>query len=143
MAHISEVVGKYSELTAQLALIANGYKVSQPSMAEPYDLKAEEPLTGEELKVQVKTIRKRTDRGGELVVYATNGRGETYTKSDVDVFIGVLGEEGEVPRVFMFENRSIKEYWATEARAVERWVELPIWLNRSIYETNNSEEVAV
>jgi hypothetical protein len=141
MAHISEVVGAYSELTAQLALIANGYKVSRPSMAEPYDLKAEDPLSGAELKVQVKTIRKRTDRNGELVVYATNGSGKGYAKSDVDVFIGVLGCEGEVPRVFMFENREIKEYWASEARAVERWVELSLTLNRSIYETTEAEAV--
>jgi hypothetical protein len=142
MAHISEVVGNYSEQTALLALIANGYRVSTPSMAEPYDLKAEDPLSGRELKVQVKTIRRRSDRGGELVVYATNGSGRTYAKSDVDVFIGVLVEEGEVPRAFMFENREIKEYWATEARAVERWVELSLALNRNVYtETTEAEAV--
>jgi len=141
LAHITEVVGTYSELVAQVALIANGYKVSSPAMAEPYDLKAEDPLTGTEYKIQVKTIRKRGDRRNELVVYATNGSGASYEKSDVDLFIGVLGGEGEVPRVFMFENRSIKEYWATEAKASERWVELPIWLNRDAYNKNEAEAV--
>jgi hypothetical protein len=113
--------------------MANGYQVSRTRTAEPFDLKAVDPLNGKELKIQCKTIRKRADRGNELVVYATNGRGRTYDKSDVDCFIGVLAEEGEIPRVFMFENRNIREYWASEARASERWVELSIALNRGTY----------
>lgn len=134
MAHVTEVTGVYSELIAEVALMANGYQVSRTRTAEPFDLKAVDPLNGCELKVQVKTIRKRADRNGELVVTATNGRGQTYSKSDVDMFIGVLVEEGETPRVFMFENREIREYWASEARAVNRWVELSIALNRKLYE---------
>lgn len=141
MAHVTEVVGSYSELVAEMALMANGYVVSRTRTAEPFDFKAEDPLTGAELKVQVKTIRKRSDRGNELVVYATNGRGKTYAKSDVDYFIGVLAEEGEVPRVWMFENRGLREYWASEARASKRWVELSIALNRSLYETSEVEAV--
>lgn len=133
MAHVTTVIGAYSEVVAELALLANGFTVSTPRTAEPFDLKAEEPLTGREIKVQVKTIRKRTDRNGDLVVYATKGNGDKYEQSDVDYFIGVLGEEGEFPRVFMFENRNLREYWASESRASERWVELPLWLNREIY----------
>jgi hypothetical protein len=117
MAHVSTVVGTYSEIVAELALLANGFTVSHPRTAEPFDLKAEEPLTHREIKVQVKTIRKRSDRNGDLVVYATKGNGTRYEKSDVDYFIGVLGEDGEVPRVFMFENRNIKEYWASLSTA--------------------------
>jgi hypothetical protein len=135
MAHVTTVIGTYSEIVAELALLANGFTVSRPRTAEPFDLKAEDPLTRREFKIQVKTIRKRNDRNGDLVVYATKSNGDRYEKSDVDMFIGVLGEEGEMPRVFMFENRSIKEYWASEARANERWVELPLWLNRSLYES--------
>lgn len=141
MAHITEVIGVYSELVAEMALMANGYVVSRTRTAEPYDLKAVDPLSKAEIKCQVKTIRKRHDRKDEMVVYATNGRGKTYEKSDVDVFIGVLAEEGETPRVFMFENRGIREYWATEARASKRWVELSIALNRSVYENNEVEAV--
>jgi hypothetical protein len=140
MAHVTEVVGAYSEIVAELALIANGFTVSRTRTAEPFDMKAEDPLSGREIKVQVKTIRKRHDRGGELVVYATKGNGDRYEKSEVDYFIGILGEEGEAPRVFMFENRNIREYWAKEARAAERWVELPLWLNRSLYENSESSE---
>lgn len=106
-------------------------------------MKATDPLNGREYKYQVKTIRKRMDRGGELVVYATNGSGQTYAQTDVDYFIGVLAEEGEVPRVFMFENRGIREYWATEARASKRWVELPIALDREAYADKTTEKAAV
>ncbi|MGC4375765.1 hypothetical protein WD019_02320 [Fictibacillus sp. Mic-4] len=136
MAHITDVVGTYSELVAELALMANGFTVSRTRTAEPFDFKAEDPVNGCEYKIQVKTIRKRSDRNNEWVVYATNGSGKTYAKDDVDYFIGVLAPEGETPRVFMFENAGNREYWATEQRAVERWVELPIALNRSVYGEN-------
>ncbi|MEK4970669.1 hypothetical protein MHI57_24755 [Cytobacillus sp. FSL K6-0129] len=133
MASYTDTLGAYSELVAELALIANGYTVSTTRTSEAYDLKATDPLNGAELKVQVKTIRKRGDRNGELVVYATNGSGQKYSQSDVDVFIGVLAEEGEMPRVYMFENRDLREYWATEARASKRWVELSLTFNRALY----------
>ncbi|UKS30203.1 hypothetical protein LOZ80_15180 [Paenibacillus sp. HWE-109] len=82
---------------------------------------------------QIKTIRQRIDRGGDLVVYAKKGNGEPYTLSEADYIIGVMGAEGEKPRVYMFENRGLGEYWATEARAAERWFELPIEMNRGSY----------
>lgn len=131
-------MGVYSELVAELALLANGFTVSRTRTAEPFDFKATDPVNGREYKIQVKTIRKRMDRGGELVVYATNGRGQKYEQSDVDYFIGVLAEEGEVPRVYMFENRGLREYWSSETRASKRWVELPIGLDRSIYENKEA-----
>lgn len=137
---MTEVVGVYSELVAEMALLANGYAVSRPTCAEVYDLKAEDPLTGEELKMQVKTIHIRADRGNEWVVYAKKSSGEPYRKSDADYFIGVLVSDGETPRVYMFENREIGEYWASEARASKRWVELSLALNRSVYEENNEAE---
>lgn len=136
MAHISEVTGKYSELIAEAALVANGFRVSKPNMSEAHDLSAVDPLNGEDYKYQVKTIRVRSDRKNELVIYSTNSRGEPYSKTDVDMFIGVLVSEGEPPRVFVVENDGVrKEIWASEARAVKRWVELPITLDRSTYVT--------
>lgn len=140
MATYTETIGTYSEIVAELALLANGYTVSKTRTSEPFDMKAAEPLTGAELKVQVKTIRKRGDRNNELVVYATNGSGQKYDQSDVDVFIGVLAEDGEAPRVFMFENRGIREYWATEAKASKRWVELPLAFNRELYKPKTESE---
>lgn len=141
MAHLTEVVGVYSELAAEMALLANGYVVSRPRTAEAYDLKAEDPLTGEEVKIQVKTIRVREDRDDDWVVYARKGNGEPYVKSDADYIIGVLVDEGCPPRVYMFENREIGEYWASETRASKRWVELNIGMNRSVYETKSKEAV--
>lgn len=134
MAHISEVTGKYSELVAEAAFVANGFRVSKPNMSEPHDLSAVDPLNGIDYKYQVKTIRVRADRKNELVIYSQNGRGEAYSKTDVDAFVGVLVRKGDPPRVFVVENDGVrKEIWASEQRAAKRWVELPITLDRSTY----------
>ncbi|WP_311764872.1 hypothetical protein [Paenibacillus agricola] len=133
IAHISEVTGVYSELAARLALIANGWTVHSAETAEAYDILATDPLTGEHKRIQCKTIRQRHDRGGDLVVIAKKGNGTTYDLSDADYIVGVWAAEGNVPRVFIFENRLLGEYWCSAARASERWVELPLALNRSIY----------
>lgn len=144
MAHISEVTGVYSELVAQVALLANGWRIHESRTAEAYDILATDPVSGEHVKIQVKTIRQRMDRGGDLVVYAKKGNGTAYDRSDADYLVGVWAAEGEIPRVFMFENRMLGEYWASEATAAERWVELPIALDRGIYasEPNDAEAVA-
>lgn len=135
MAHVTEVVGRYSEVIAVAALMANGWQcVSKPETDERFDLSAIDPLTGEWKTFQVKTIRRRSDRNNELVVYAKNGNGEPYGQSDADYIVGVLVDDGELPRVWMFENRGISEYWASEARASKRWIELPIAFDRSVYE---------
>jgi hypothetical protein len=108
--------------------------VHSAETAEAYDIVATDPLTGEFKRIQCKTIRQRFDRGGDLVVYAKKGNGDTYTQADADYIVGVLVTEGETPRVFIFENRFLGEYWCSETRASERWVELPITLNRKSYE---------
>jgi hypothetical protein len=125
------VTGKYSEMAARLALLANGWTVHTSDTDEPYDILATDPLNGAHVKLQVKTIRQRLDRGGDLVVYAKKGNGSTYDRADADYIVGVWAADGEIPRVFMFENRMLGEYWASEARASERWIELSIALNRS------------
>jgi hypothetical protein len=136
MAYITEVVGKYSECIARAALMANGWEaVSKSETDESFDMIARDPLTKEWKTFQCKTIRKRSDRNNELVVYARNGKGNAYEQSDTDYIIGVLGEDGELPRVWFFENRGIGEYWATEARAGQRWVELSLAINRTNFET--------
>lgn len=132
-AHISEITGKYSELAARLALLANGWTVHQSETDEAYDVLAQDPVSGEYARIQVKTVRQRKDRGGDLVVYAKKGNGTTYGLADADYVIGVWAVAGAVPRVFMFENRSLTEYWCAEAKASERWVELSLALNRDIY----------
>lgn len=132
IAHVSERVGKYSELAARLALLANGWTVHKAETDEAYDILACDPLSGDYAKIQVKTVRQRMDRGGDLVVYARKGNGTTYDLSDADLIIGVWAQDGEMPRVFMFENRLCGEYWAREASASERWVELSLALNRGL-----------
>lgn len=133
MAHYTNVKGTYSELVAQIALLANGWGIHESKTAEAYDILATDPISGQFTKIQVKTIRQRTDRGGDLVIYAKKGDGTTYDKSDANYIIGVWAADGEVPRVYMLENRLCGEYWASEARASERWVELSIALNRSLF----------
>lgn len=133
-AHISEVIGRYSELTARLALLANGWTIHTSETDEAYDVLATEPLSGRHVKIQVKTIRQRLDRGGDLVVYAKKGNGTTYDLADADLIVGVWAADGVIPRVFIFENRMLGEYWASEARAAERWIELSIVLDRTRFE---------
>ena len=115
-----------------MALLANGWTVHTSETDEAYDILATDPVNKAHVKIQVKTIRQRFDRGGDLVVYAKKGNGTTYDRADADYIVGVWAADGEIPRVYMFENRMLGEYWASEARASERWVELPIALNRSI-----------
>lgn len=138
MAHQSEITGKYSELIARAALLANGWTVHTSETDEAYDILATDPFNGAHVKIQVKTIRQRMDRGGDLVVYAKKGNGTAYDRADADYIIGVLPDSGNVPRIYMFENRLLGEYWCSEARASERWIELPIVLDRAAL--NNDQE---
>lgn len=118
---------------AQLALLANGWTVHEARTAEAYDILATDPISGEYVKIQVKTIRQRLDRGGDLVVYAKKGNGTVYDRSEADMLIGVWADDNEIPRVYLMENRLLTEYWCSEAKASERWVELKIGLNRQLH----------
>jgi len=100
---------------------------------EAYDVLATDRVNGEAARIQIKTIRQREDRGGDLVVYAKKGNGTTYDRSEADYIVGVWAANGELPRVYMFENRMLGEYWASEARASERWIELPLAFDRTAF----------
>jgi hypothetical protein len=125
-------------LIAQAALLANGWRIHESKTAEAYDILATDPTTGEHVKIQVKTVKQREDRGGDLVIYARKGNGTAYDRADADYLIGVWVDNGEVPRVFMLENRLLTEYWASEARASKRWIELDISLDRSRFAAKES-----
>lgn len=145
MAHVSEVVGKYSELAVRMALMANGWTVSKTETDEAYDLIGEDPLNGRTYKFQVKTILHRPDRKS-YVIQSKNGQGEAYTKAQADYIAGVLATDGEIPRVFYFENTGQKEYWSIESTAAKRWIELPIALDRSTLTAvggNKTEKAAI
>ena len=117
MAHQTQVRGTVSELTAARALLSNGWDVAFPVVDEVYDIIARDPFTREFKTIQVKTIRRRVDRGNEMVVYATKGNGTPYQPHDCDYIIGVEGDT-----VYMFENEGKKEYWAGDVSAAKRWI---------------------
>lgn len=117
LAHETQVIGKLSEMTVARALLANGWEVAEPSVDEVYDLVARDPLTKEWKTMQIKTIRRRKDRGNEMVIYATNGKGEAYTPDSCNYIVGVEGEN-----VYMTECVGIKEYWASDQSAAKRWI---------------------
>lgn len=133
-AHITEIVGQVSESVARTALICAGWTVAKTETRESFDIVARDPVNGEWKTFQVKTIKLRTDRRNEMVVYSRKGNGEPYTQPEADYLIGVLGAKGdEAPRVWVFENSGLTEYWATEASAEKRWIELPLSIQREIY----------
>jgi hypothetical protein len=120
MAHESMVTGAISELTAAKLLMESlGYEVAKPLCPEVYDFLARDPADGKAYRIQVKTLRIRTDRDNALVVYAKKGNGKPYTKEDCDYIVGVNGN-----RAFMFECEGLGEYWSTEQTAKKRWIEL-------------------
>lgn len=136
MAHISETTGKYSQVIAKAALIASGWEVAETETDECYDFVIRDPLTRNWFGAQCKTVQRREDRdGNNLVVHARNGKGEPYPYDDVQFIVAVLCDNGETPRVFMFENLGpngvpLKEYWRTEDSARKHWVEMSIALDR-------------
>jgi len=119
LAHETQVKGKLSEMTVIKALLANGWEVAEPSVDEIYDVVAKDPLINEWKTFQVKTIRRRRDRNNEMVIYATDGSGTPYQPQDCDYIVGV---EGDV--AYVTECTGIREYWATDKAASERWVKL-------------------
>lgn len=120
MAHETQITGAISELmAAKLMMESLGYEVAKPLVPEVYDYLARDPANGQAYRVQVKTLRIRTDRDNALVIYAKKGNGKAYTPDEVDLIVGVHGN-----RAFMFECTGLTEYWSTEQTAKKRWVEL-------------------
>jgi hypothetical protein len=120
MAHHTQITGAVSELTAaKLLMETMGYEVAKPLVDEVYDLLARDPANGNSYRIQVKTLRVRTDRDNALVIYAKKGNGKPYTPDEVDYIVGVQDN-----RAFMFECTGLTEYWSTETTAKKRWIEL-------------------
>lgn len=121
MAHETQITGKVSEMTAALALISNGWEISQPLMGEVYDLLGYHPTFNQYARLQVKSLRRRTDRNGEMVIPGKKSNGQPYQPHEVDYMIGVDVESGTV---YMTECVGHSEYWASETTAAKRWVTL-------------------
>lgn len=112
-------MGRLSELKAIAALMAKGYEVAEPVVAEPYDLLFRKEGDKRTYRAQVKTCRVRDDRDNAIVVYAKKNNGDVYTRKDCDFIIGVLDDD-----VYMFDCRGIGEYWVTEKTIDTSWINL-------------------
>lgn len=113
-------IGRHSELLAMAALIANGWSVSEPTVPEAYDLKAEKGDVT--IKAQVKTIKQRTrDNIDYYVIRGLKNSGQVYSLADCDVFIGVIGDA-----VYLTDCRNLTEYWIKADEADDKWQRLAI-----------------
>lgn len=118
MASTSAIRGGVSELTVQSALMSRGWDVSKPLLDEKYDLVAHEPGTppNQLVRIQIKTIRPRTDRMDDLVIYATDGKGRPYTTDHCDYLAGVHGAD-----VYLIPCIGQREYWSIPRLASVKW----------------------
>jgi hypothetical protein len=113
--------GTHSELLATTALLANGWDVCEPVAPRRFDLVAKPPNAKHWVQIQVKTARERTDRNGEVVVYAKKNNGKPYTLDEAEYIIGIYNGE-----VYLIPNRSIGEYWVSPELINKKWQHLPL-----------------
>ena len=120
MASETSTKGRHAELIAITALLANGWTVMEPTVAEAFDLGIIRPGSRELRKVQIKTVRIRNKDGVDYaIVCGTKNNGNVYTQEEADYFIGVL--DGVA---YMFPNRGLTEYWLKPADINEKWTRL-------------------
>ncbi len=113
--------GRHAELIAITALLANGFRVMEPTTPDVYDLGVTRNEWGNYYRrCQVKTARLRVKDGVEwVVVTGTRNNGQVYSTDEIDDFIGVLNG---VP--YMFECRNVSEYWVKPSELGEKWTKL-------------------
>lgn len=116
----TSTIGRHSELLAMAALLADGWSVCEPTVPEAHDLLASK--NGQQIRVQVKTIKQREKDGVPYyVIRGLKNNGQTYDLSDCDAFIGVVGEH-----VYLTECRGLTEYWSRVDEASEKWKRLDL-----------------
>lgn len=125
MAHVSSLTGSISESVASALLMENGFSVFTSLVPEAYDLIAvgtNEDGTKETFRVQVKTIKIRRDREGQIVVRGANQKGVPYSKQDVDYIFGIHGTRG-----YLIPNNEQIEYWSSSFEAAaKKWTEFEL-----------------
>lgn len=127
MAHESTRIGGASEALAQAMFLQNGFSVFTSVVPEVYDLIVigkDDEGTNVPFTVQVKTIKIRHDREGQLVVNGSNKGGKPYPAIDVDYLFGV-----HVPTStgFLIPNNEQVEYWAKDFEvARSKWTEFTL-----------------
>lgn len=125
MAHKSTLTGGVSESIAAAMFLANGFSVATALVPELYDMIVTgKDEAGDDVRftVQVKTIKVRSDREGQLVVRGANASGIPYSEKDVDYILGV-----HLPTStgFLIRNSEQSEYWAANMEtARKKWTEL-------------------
>lgn len=89
-------LGKYSELLATAAFLAEGAQVAVPyGNQKDWDLLVQRDAATW-LRVQVKTARRS---GGQTIVKLCNKSGRCYSPDDVDLLVAVLPETGDIWRM--------------------------------------------
>ena len=114
--------GKYTELLAQTALLANGWTVLEPIAAEPFDLAITKIRSRKTYYVQVKTSFRRNEErynGEYVVVRGTKGNGDVYSIDEVDYFVTSVDND-----VYMFPNGEKSEYWVKSKNVDKVWTRL-------------------
>ena len=120
MASETSTKGRHAELIAITALLANGWTVMEPTVAEAFDLGITRPGSTKLTRVQIKSVRSRVRDGNEyVIVTGTKSNGQVYTLEEADYFIGVL--DGVA---YMFPNAGLTEYWIKPADINEKWTRL-------------------
>lgn len=124
MAHESTLTGGVSETIAQAIFLQNGFSVFTAVVPEVYDLiVVGKDTDGNNVSftVQVKTIKIRTDREGQIVVKGSNAFGKPYAKADVDYIFGI---NLETNTGYLIPNNEQVEYWAKDFEtARSKWTE--------------------
>ncbi|MCU7556585.1 group I intron-associated PD-(D/E)XK endonuclease [Macrococcus capreoli] len=124
MAHESTLTGGVSEHLATAMLLSNGFSVFHAAVPEVYDL----IVVGKDddgdnvvFTVQVKTVKIRSDREGQVVIKGANSNGVPYSRKDVDYIFGVHLDSNTG---YLIPNNEQSEYWAMDFETARtKWTE--------------------
>lgn len=103
-----------------------GFNVFTSIIPEAYDMVITSDHDGmnEMSTVQVKTLRYRHDREGQLVITGSTNDGIPYSKDVVDYILGVDVDNGVG---YLVKNTELREYWATSHEAASnKWIKLTV-----------------
>lgn len=125
MAHESTNIGGAAESIAKAIFLMNGFSVAEMVVPEPYDLIVggkDEEGNAVRFTVQVKTLKIRNDRAGELVVRGAAKDGTPYSAKEVDYLFGVDLRNNVG---YLIRNNEQSEYWSKDFETARtKWTEL-------------------
>ena len=125
MAHESTNIGGAAESIAKAIFLMNGFSVAEMVVPEPYDLIVggkDEEGNAVRFTVQVKTLKIRNDRAGELVVRGAAKDGTPYSAKEVDYLFGVDLRNNVG---YLIRNSEQSEYWSKDFETARtKWTEL-------------------